>query len=904
MERLHILDGYGYIFRAFYGLSGGDRGVRLTTSKGMPSGALYVYARMLIRLHLDVNPQRIVVVFDAPGPTFRSEIDPEYKATRRETPDDLQVQIPHFRPLTEAFSWPVVAVPGVEADDVIATLVGKVRRRGWDAVIYSGDKDLMQLVDDHVTLIDSMRQITYDAARVTEKFGVPPAQVRDWLALVGDSSDNVPGVAGVGKKTAAKLLGDYGTIEGILANTHQLKGKMRERFLDDEQLRRLRLSRELVTLRTTVDVDEDLDSFKPGPWDGDELARVFGDLEFQVLLDTLGPGQVKKVQTAPVQRPESRIAACDDDLVQLAHAAQVAKRVAIHVEHDGERADRAQVVGFALCVPGEQPLYVPVGHRYLSAPKQFATPRFPQAFIDMLQDEAVGIVCHDSKRLRRCFASMGITVRGIEHDTMLAAYVVDASQDSFAVERIVGQNTSFTIRTRKALVGSGRKAIRFESVTVEEAASLVGDTVYGVLVASETLHNKVMTAGQAQLLTEVELPTAALLSRLEGHGIVLDVNYLRELSDVMGQRISDIERHVFELAGGPINIGSPKQLGALLFDKLGLHSDRMKKKKTGYSTDHEVLESLRSEHEIVNPILEYRELVKLKGTYIDALPPLINPNTGRLHTSFNQAVTATGRLSSQDPNLQNIPIRSEVGRQIRRAFVAQKGHMLVSADYSQIELRILAHLSEDPVLVRAFNDDLDVHTLTAAEVFAVSPEQVDATQRRVAKAVNYGLVYGQSEFGLSRAIDVPRAEAKHYIEVYFERFAGVRKFMDDVVNDARKKGYSSTVLGRRRPIPDLMSRQFQRRSAAKRIAQNSPMQGSGADLLKLAMLRTEALLGEGLFDAKMLLTVHDELVFEVAEAQAHEFGQAVREAMESVYQLSVPLKVDVGIAANWADAHG
>jgi DNA polymerase-1 len=952
MERLAILDGYGYIFRAHYGLAyaGKERqGVRLTTSAGMPTGALHVYASMLVRLFLDVRPERIAVVFDAPGPTFRDELDAEYKANRSEMPDDLKAQMKYFRPLTEAFAWPVIAVPGVEADDVIATLVGDARRRGWDATIFSADKDLMQLVGDHVVVIDAMRQLTYDAPRVEEKFGVPPSQVGDFLALLGDSSDNVPGVAGVGKVTASKLLRQYGSIDGILAHVGELKGKLKDTLSDPAQLARLELSRKLVALRTDCELPVELDSLRRGEWDGSRLRAILMELEFNTLIERLegdrgrqsltgtisGPvlGGGAPVVTSPEGGAASAPSAepvggepaaadailvseasslCDlsaavellgtpEALAGFCAAARATGELALHVEPDGARSDRARLIGLGLATPGRAPAYLPLAHRYLGVPAQLGEADLAP-LAALLADPAVRVAAHDTKELRKVLASRGLALATVAHDTMLAAYLIDSSTDAYDLGAAALSAIGRALPPRAELVGSGKNARALEAVPVDDAARWSGRAAAAVLDASPVYAERLERAGQGDLYRDLELPLAELLARLEETGIRVDLAHLATLSDRVSAQLAALERRIYEHAGGEINLGSPKQLGALLFDRLGLTSERMRKTKTGYSTDHEVLESLAELHPIVPPILEHREIGKLKSTYIDALPPLINPTSGRLHTSYRQAVAATGRLSSTDPNLQNIPIRSELGREIRRAFVAAPGTLLVAIDYSQIELRVLAHLSGDPVLTRAFSEGIDVHTQTAAEVFGIELAAVGDHERRVAKAVNYGLVYGQSDFGLGRALDIPRGEARHYIERYFERFSTVRSFMDALVAEARRTGSSTTILGRRRPIAGLTARDFRVRSGAERIAQNTPMQGSGADIMKLAMLRVDALLRRREMPAKILLTVHDELVLEVERGVAAEVAAEVAAVMTGVVELKVPLEVDVGIGENWADA--
>jgi DNA polymerase-1 len=905
VERLHILDGHGYVFRAYFGLA--LERVHLSTKTGMPTGALYVYASMLLRLYLDENPERIVVVFDAPGKSFRADLDEQYKANRKETPDELRLQMPYFRPLTEAFSWPVVAVPGVEADDVIATMTHRARAAGLDVTIYSADKDLMQLVDEHVTVIDAMRQKSYDVDGVTKKFGVPPDKVGDWLALVGDTSDNIPGMPLVGAKKATALLETYGDLDGILAHTGELTPKLKQNFESPELQEQLALSRKLVTLLDDVDVGADLDVFRRGEWDSTRLKALFEELEFKALIDRLGPtDQASEAMAAAEPAPDLPAPVVVTDragAAALMDAARSAGRLALYVEVDAQRPVRADIVGVAIAVPDRAPAYLPIAHRYLGAPPQLPAGDFAAVVGPVLADPDVKVVCHDVKNAYTHLARLGLELAGVTVDTMLAAYLIDASSDDYALSQVVARYGGATIADRVSITGKGKKARGFDGVAVEQAAEYAGGAAGALVRAADALAERMVTDELTQLHDEVELPLAKLLSAVERCGIRVDVPWLRTLADRVSGQIAELESRAHELAGDVFNLGSPKQLGALLFDKLQLESPRMKKTKTGYSTDHEVLDAMRGMHPIVELVLEHRELVKLKGTYIDALPPLVNPETGRVHTQFRQAVAATGRLSSSDPNLQNIPVRTELGREIRRAFVPADGYKLVSCDYSQIELRLLAHYCEDPVLVSAFRDGVDIHTQTAAEVFEIPRDQVGATERRVAKAVNYGLIYGQSGFGLSRALDIARGDAQSYIQRYFARFTRVQAFLDEIIESARRLGYSTTILGRRRPIPDLHSRNFRLRSAAERIARNTPLQGSGADILKLAMLRAQQVIDDEGYDARMLLTVHDELVFEVRKAAADAVGARMKQEMESVYALRVPLVVDVGVANNWAGAH-
>jgi DNA polymerase-1 len=583
-------------------------------------------------------------------------------------------------------------------------------------------------------------------------------------------------------------------------------------------------------------------------------------------------------------------------------AARAAGRLGLQIECDGQRPDRARLVGLGLAAPGAPPLYVPIAHRYLSAPRQLPVAELPAELAAVLADPAVAVYVHDGKTARRALRRAGLpALEGVRLDAMLASYLID---EALPVEQVVAL-AGVALPARTDLLGKGKTAIDFESVAVEQAAMLAGGAAAALLPAGDTLLATLDRAADLRALHDtMEVPLARLLADIEDRGIRVDLAHLRALGERVAADVAALEKQIYELAGGDFNLGSTKQLQSVLFDKLGLASERMRKTKTGFSTDADVLESLVDVHPIIQPILDHRELVKLEGTYIKALPPLVNPATGRVHTSFDQAVATTGRLSSRDPNLQNIPIRSAVGRDIRRAFVAEAGKVLLSADYSQIELRIIAHMSGDPVLQRAFREDIDVHTQTAAEVFGIPLEEVGAHERRVAKAVNYGLAYGQSDFGLGRALDLPRAEARRYIDIYFERFSRVRQFMDELRTRARRDRYAVTLLGRRRPIPDIDNRNVQRRNAAERIALNAPVQGTGADIMKLAMLRCDELLAKERFPAAILLTVHDELVFEVAADHAEAVGAAVKSTMEQVFPLSVPLRVDLGIAPSWADAHG
>jgi DNA polymerase-1 len=913
-ERLYIVDGHGYIFRAHYGLMNISRGerkeVRLSTAEGMPTGALYVFSRMLLRLEEDNLPKRMAVVFDAKGGrNFRVEMYPDYKAHRKEAPEELSVQMEYFPKIVNGLGWPCLAIPGVEADDVIATLVEKAKAKGWEVVIFSADKDIMQLIGDGVTMIDALHQKTYTREEVIKKMGVPPEKIPDFLALVGDTSDNIPGIKGVGDKTAAGLLEKYGSLENLLKENPVVpRLSVKQPFSDPEQLERVTVSRKLVELRRDVEVPP-LEDLVVGPWDLPGLHQLFTELEFHLLVEKvkikMPPSDDMVVVAAPetIQvetveaRQDTRVVVRPDAIAEVAAAARAAGRMAVTVELDPERSERARMVALVVAVPGHAPAYIPLGHRYIGAPSP-PVPADLDPLYKVLADHDIEKVCHDAKTVTRAFLDIGLTVAGIVDDTMLAAFLLDPTAEAEPGEAVAQRLGGVVLPERTAIAGRAKTSL--EAVEVERAAPWAGAITHALLPIADQLPARLDAGGLASLYRDIELPVAKLLAQIERVGIHIDVDHFKRLGDEVATKIGTLEKQIFELAGMEFNVGSPKQLGEVLFEKLGLATKGVRRTKTGWSTEADTLEQL--EHPIIAPIMEHREISKLKGTYLDALPPLVSPRTGRVHTTFNQVVAETGRISSQDPNLQNIPIRSELGMKIRRGFIAAPGHVLIAADYSQIELRILAHLSGDPVLGAAFRDRIDVHTQTAAEVFSTPREQVTPEQRRIAKAVNYGLSYGQSDFGLARTLGINRNEAAGYSREYFKRFPNIHKFMDEIVAVARAQGGARTVLGRWRPIPNLMSKSPAARHAAERVAQNTPMQGTGADLIKLAMLRTNERIIEERWPVQMLLTVHDELVFEAPPAIAEAVGAALKQEMENVYKLSVPLEVDVGIGATWADA--
>ncbi len=889
--RFIIVDATGYVYRAYFALKiprPGHKPVELSTMTGLPTGALLVFASMLMRLYLDERPDLCCVVFDAGGGNFRHQLDPNYKANRREMPDDLKPQMPWFEPIVQGFKLPILRVPGVEADDVIASLTRQARVRGFDVVIFAADKDMMQLVDDHVSMIDAMRDVTFDVAAVTAKFGVPPAQVGDWLALRGDAIDNIPGVPGVGEVTATKLLQEYGSLDGIIANAAKLKPKMASLFSNPEVLEKLRVSRALVSLRDDIPVPE-VTTLRRADWDAAALEELFTTLEFSRLKERLAA-------TFFTDRDTYRTITDAEALVGVVDAAKTAGELAFVSESENN-----VLIGVALAVPGQPPVYVPVGHRYLGAPAQLGAEAVVAALAPILADPAVAKYVHD---LKKEILAFGPTVANVRSDAILAAHLLDPGAGGYGIVPLAKRYLEHVAITRDEVCGKGREHRAFDQVDLAAATRYLAEAADITLALGRVLRARVEPIGMLGLLDDVELPLARVLAVMERHGIRVDVEVLRGLGQKLGEDCQRLERQIQEIAGYPLNPLSPKQLGDLLFEKLGLHGENMRRTKSGgFSTDAEQLEELVDQHPVVKMLLEHRELIKLKGTYVDTLPQWVSPVDHRLHTSYVQAGASTGRLASQNPNVQNIPIRSALGREVRRAFVAEDGWLLVSADYSQIELRVVAHLSDDPVLCDAFARDIDVHTQTAAEVFGVTLAEVTSEQRRVAKAVNYGLGYGQSEYGLSRALDIPRDTARKYIETYFIRFARVREFMEGVIAETRKQQSVRTLLNRRIPIPGIASSRYPERSGAERFARNAPIQGSAADILKLAMLRMARWLESNRSRARMLLTVHDELVFEVPEGEAQEFAAVAKREMEAAYALKVPLKVDTGVARSWADAH-
>ena len=891
---LLLVDGSSYLFRAFYALPD------LRTLTGFPTGAIRGVVGMLRKLANDYEDSPVAVVFDAGGKTFRNALYPEYKANRPRMADDLRIQIQPIFDIIEAMGMPLLRVPDVEADDVIGTLAAEATRTGRRTIISTGDKDMAQLVSEHVTLVNTMSDIELDRDGVIEQYGVPPELVVDYLALMGDSVDNIPGVPKVGPKTAAKWLGMYGSLEEVIAHSGEIKGKI------GDNLRRsvgtLPLSQELATIQCDVAVAVGVAELTPRPPDEDRLREYFERYEFKPWLEELGGGVAEPAPAEPLQ---TAVVLTRADLDALMARAREALRLTLAVETTRGRCMEREPVGVALAVESGAAAYVPVGHDYLGAPVQLGWSEFLEAAGPILEDAAVAKTGQDLKHASNILARFGIELAGAGNDTMLESYVLDSvGARRHALEDVAKKYLGQEAPTFEALAGKGAKQRPMNRIDVEEAADYAATRVGLATRLHETLRPRLESTGRlAEVYDEIDRPLLGVLSRMERRGALVDAGLLAGQSRELAEGMEGLAERAFDAAGEAFNLGSPKQLQEILYDKLEMPALR-KTQKGQRSTAEPVLQELAARgYELPAIILEHRSLSKLKSTYTDSLPLEINPRTGRIHTSYNQAVAATGRLSSADPNLQNIPIRTAAGRRIRQAFVAPPGKKLVAADYSQIELRIMAHLSADAGLLRAFESGDDIHRATAAEVFGCALEEVSDEQRRSAKAINFGLIYGMSAFGLGQQLGVTRHVAEEYIARYFQRYPRVHVFMERTRAQAGDDGFVETHFGRRLYLPEINDRNRMRRQAAERAAINAPMQGTAADIIKRAMVAVDAFCTDSDFDAAMIMQVHDELVLEVADEDVAETVAEVGTRMRTAADLAVELVVDVGVGDNWDEAH-
>lgn len=904
-DTLYLVDGMAFAFRAYYAIRTG-----LSDSKGRPTNAAYGFARVMIKLLREESPSHVAVVFDYPGKTFRDEAYEAYKATRRETPEDLKNQFPLMHDIVRAMNIPLFCVEGVEADDVMGTLAVQATKEGRNVVLVTGDKDMLQLVSDHVRIYDPNKGDKgkwYDRADVIERFGAGPEHVVDALALIGDTADNIPGVKGIGDKTARKLIGEYQSLEKLYERIDDLKGKQKENLINDKD--QAFFSRELVTIKTDVPLDIGYDDCGRKAPEREAVVACFTDLDFHALIDEVlpdSPAEEESLDYRLVLDAESLEAACAE--------MRAAQCFAVDTETTGTDPMRCSLVGFSLSCKAGVAYYIPVAH----------TPEAMQVFADpddlttvqqyeglsweaareivrpLFEDAGIGKTGHNIKYDLVVLRRAGVELAGIVSDTMVASYLTDPSRLRHNLEEVSLQYLRRKMIPLSNLIGSGSKAITFDHVPVDRASFYACEDADITWRLHQTFAPLLKERKLEALFNEIEVPLIYVLARMEEAGIAIDLQLFQSLQQEIEQRLGLLEKEIHDLAGEPFKINSPKQLQEILFNKIGLKPIR--KTKTGYSTDVDVLEQLAPEHPLPKKILEFRMLEKLRGTYVEALPKLVHSETGRIHSSFNQAVAATGRLSSSDPNLQNIPVRTELGRRIREGFVpGGPDRKLISADYSQIELRILAHLSGDAAMAKAFENDVDIHRDTAARVFGVEGDAVTPEMRRQAKAVNFGVVYGISAFGLARNLGIGQKEAQQFIDAYFAQYPGVRKWLDETLERAKREEYVTTLLQRRRYLPELRSSDVNVRRAAERAAINTPVQGSAADIIKQAMLEVDkALTGQ---DAQMLLQVHDELVVEAPTAQAEAVADTMRQIMEGTITLHVPLKVDVGIGRNWAEIH-
>ncbi len=903
MKTLLLVDGSSYLYRAFHAIRD------LRSSRGEPTNAVYGVLNMLRRLHKDVPAEYSACVFDAKGKTFRDDLYPEYKASRPPMPDDLAVQIAPLKEAIVAMGWPLLEVEGVEADDVIGTLARQAEREGMRVVISTGDKDITQLVTPQVTLVNTMSNETLDVEGVEKKFGVPPDRMIDYLTLVGDAVDNVPGVPKVGPKTAVKWLSQYGSLDEIVSKAADIGGAVGQNLRDT--LDWLPRAKELLTIKCDVPLPVQIGDLAPQPQDRAKLAELFDRFEFRTWRRELDGGET--AAAAPVaaaddpppraQHPRDYETVLTADALEAwIRRIETSGLTAVDTETTSLDPMQAELVGISLSTEPGRAAYIPVAHAYAGAPAQLSRDEVLAKLKPWLENPQRAKLGQHFKYDMHVFANHGVQVAGVAHDTLLESYVLESHQrhdmDSLA-QRILSIKTI----SYDEVTGTGAKRIGFEQVAVERAAEYAAEDADITLQLHRALHPRIADDDRlSHIYADIEMPAMQVLYAMECNGVLLDVKLLGELSAEFGEKMLDIEKRAHEQAGQPFNLSSPKQIQEVLFDRQGL--EPVKKTPGGApSTDEESLGVLALDHPLPKLILEYRGLAKLKSTYTDKLPGMVNRRTGRVHTSYGQATAVTGRLASSDPNLQNIPIRTAEGRRIREAFIAPPGSQIVSADYSQIELRIMAHISGDESLLKAFAAGEDIHRATAAEIFGVDLAAVDSEQRRYAKVINFGLIYGMSAFGLARQLGIERAAAQQYMDRYFQRYPGVAEYMRVTREQARERGYVETVFGRRLWLPEIRASNANRRQGAERAAINAPMQGTAADLIKLAMIAVQHWLGEEKLESRLIMQVHDELVLEVPESELATVKSGLTRLMGGVAKLAVPLLVEVGAGPNWDRAH-
>ncbi|MDZ7371376.1 MAG: DNA polymerase I [candidate division KSB1 bacterium] len=895
-KRLFLIDGMALAYRVYYAFVRNP----LINSKGENVSAVFGFANVLLKLIDEHKPDYLAVVFDTPQPTFRHERFEEYKATRKEMPEEMVEQLPRIREMLQVLNVPLLELPGYEADDIIGTLAKRAEEKGIETFIVSGDKDMMQLVGPKIKLLvprhGGKEEEILDEQAIREKIGLSPAQIIDYLALMGDSSDNIPGVSGIGPVAASKLLQEFGTLEAVLANVEKISDK-RSRTALEKGAESALLSKELAAIHCNVPVDIQPEQLSLRESDRRTVFQFFQRMEFRSLAERFIPDELQK-------KRDYRLIQSEAELEALAQALETAGRWAFDTETTDPDPMRAELVGLSFSFSDDVAYYVPV-----RGPQEFAEPHRPLPIVQVLQrlkpifeNEAVLKCGHNAKYDMIVLSRCGVKVKGLAFDTMVAGYLLDPSARQHNLDAMA--LTYFDLKKIRIedVIGSGAKQIRMDQAPIARVAEYACEDAEVTWKLWRTLEPKIDELELRPLLEEIEMPLVSVLMTMEMNGVKIDVPYLEKMSKNLEVELAVYEQEIYKLAGCRFNINSPKQLAEVLYDKLKLKT--AKRTKTGFSTDVNALEELSREHELPKAILSYRHLAKLKSTYVDALPKLVNPKTGRVHTSYNQTVTATGRLSSSEPNLQNIPIRTEIGSSIRAAFIPTNAdYVIVDADYSQIELRIMAQLSGDPGLRAAFAADEDVHTRTAALIFGIDPKEVTAEQRRRAKEVNFGIMYGMGPYGLSQRLDITPEEATEFISAYFKAYPGVQNYMTNTVREARNNGYVTTLFKRRRYIPDINSDNRRVREFAERTAINTPIQGSAADMIKIAMIRIQKRFNEEKLGAKMIMQVHDELVFDVPKSEQEAVKELIRREMEKAVEMEVPVKVEIGVGDNWLQAH-
>jgi len=886
---VYLIDGNSYAYRAYYAIK------ELSTSGGFPTNAVYGFINMLLKIIREKKPDGIIVSFDSPVPTKRHLIFEEYKAHRPETPRGLIEQMPHIRKLISAFNIKIFEMPGYEADDLIGTIAKSLASKGVDVFIVTADKDMLQLVGKGIKIYDPMKDRILDEEYIEERFGVGSERVTEYLALTGDAVDNIPGIKGIGEKTAKEILSHVKSLEELLSHTDLIK-KEKLRRLISEHAEMVRLSQRLATIDISVPLDIEVEETRLREPDWSLLLSLFKEFEFSSFMKLI-PAEVSRARefetVFSLDRLKEIVA-----YIKSTSGGEFSFSTEASTSKKGGNPLTDSLVSLALCIEKGHPYYIPISHIYQGLPPQIKKEDMVKVLSSIFKDRSILKIGHDSKSGIIMLGGEGITVEGTLFDTMVASYLINPNKPNHNLEEVVLEYLSRRKRTLMEVLG---KRGSFADIPIEEAASYAADTVGLIFELKEILFNRLKEEGLEKVYFDIEMPLIYVLADMEKAGVKIDTKMLNCISKELERELDGIQKRIYFLAGEEFNINSPKQLGKVLFQRLGFQPT--KKTKTGFSTELSVLEELAELHELPQEVLNYRSLNKLKTTYVDALPQLVNVKTGRIHTSFNQTATATGRLSSSEPNLQNIPIRGDWGKRIRKAFVAEEGKILLSADYSQVELRILAHLSQDRGLLEAFRKDLDIHARTASELFGVTIDKLKPDMRRIAKTVNFGVIYGISPFGLSETLSISREDARKYIEQYFDRHPGVKRYVEETLEGAKNRGYVVTLFGRRRSIPELKNQNLTIKQQGERLAINSPIQGTAADIIKIAMIQIWKGLEEMGLKAKMILQVHDELLFELPAQELRTVEDFVREKMEKAVELSVPIKVDIGHGRSWSEIH-